>query len=160
MNPRIETLIEKKLIGKRIKMSLSANKTSELWQSFMPHRNDIRNKKGSQLYSVQIYSSSYFNYFNPGAEFEKWAAAEVTDFAILPAGMDSFVLPGGLYAVFLYKGLSTDTSIFQYIFGTWLPESGYELDNRPHFEILGEKFKNDDPDSEEEIWISVKLFQD
>lgn len=47
-------------------------------------------------------------------------------------------------------------SIFQYIFGTWLPASGYYLDNRPHFEILGHKYKNNDPDSEEEIWIPVK----
>jgi AraC family transcriptional regulator len=26
-------------------------------------------------------------------------------------------------------------------------------DDRPHFEILGDKYKNDHPDSEEEIWI-------
>jgi AraC family transcriptional regulator len=45
---------------------------------------------------------------------------------------------------------------FQYIFGTWLPNSEYVLDNRPHFEILGEKYKNDDPTSEEEIWIPIK----
>jgi len=30
------------------------------------------------------------------------------------------------------------------------------LDNRPHFEVLGEKYKNGDPESEEEIWIPVK----
>jgi AraC family transcriptional regulator len=30
------------------------------------------------------------------------------------------------------------------------------LDNRPHFEILGEKYKQGSPDSEEEIWIPVK----
>lgn len=30
MNPRIETLLEKKLIGKRITLSLSSNKTAEL----------------------------------------------------------------------------------------------------------------------------------
>ncbi|MGK2861531.1 MAG: GyrI-like domain-containing protein [Chitinophagaceae bacterium] len=46
--------------------------------------------------------------------------------------------------------------MFSYIFNTWLPPSGYDLDNRPHFEILGEKYKNDDPLSEEEIWIPIK----
>jgi hypothetical protein len=30
------------------------------------------------------------------------------------------------------------------------------LDNRPHFEILGEKYKNADPDSEEDVYIPVK----
>jgi AraC family transcriptional regulator len=67
-----------------------------------------------------------------------------------------FSIPGGLYAVFDYKGSSTDSSIFQYIFETWLPNSDYELDNRPHFEVLGDKYKNNDPASEEEIWIPIK----
>jgi AraC family transcriptional regulator len=43
-----------------------------------------------------------------------------------------------------------------YIFNTWLPKSGYQLDRRPHFEILGEKYKNNNPDSEEEIWIPIQ----
>ena len=47
--------------------------------------------------------------------------------------------------------------IFQYIFGTWLPTSIYTIDNLPHFEILGKKYKNNDPTSEEEIWIPIKL---
>lgn len=38
MEPRIETLIEKKLVGKRMTMSLAENKTAILWQSFMPKR--------------------------------------------------------------------------------------------------------------------------
>jgi AraC family transcriptional regulator len=59
----------------------------------------------------------------------------------VPAEMEKFVLPGGLYAVFYHKGIYTDTDIFQYIFGTWLTASEYELDKRPHFEILGCKYK-------------------
>ena len=38
-----------------------------------------------------------------------------------------------------------------------MPASEYILDKRPHFEILGEKYKNDDPASEEEVWIPVRL---
>jgi AraC family transcriptional regulator len=70
--------------------------------------------------------------------------------------METFVLSGGEYAVFDYKGSSNDSSIFQYIFMNWLPNSGYNLDNRPHFEVLGEKYKNNDPTSEEEIWIPIR----
>ena len=58
---------------------------------------------------------------------------------------------------FFYKGLNTDHKIFEYIFKEWLPKSNYILDNRPHFEVLGENYKNDNADSEEEIWIPVKL---
>lgn len=48
------------------------------------------------------------------------------------------------------------TKIFEYIFVEWLPDTIYELDNRPHFEILGEKYKNNDPDSEEDLWIPIR----
>ena len=70
--------------------------------------------------------------------------------------METFSLAGGLYAVFDYKGSSNDPSIFQFIFGTWLPSSDYVLDDRPHFEVLGDKYKNNDPNSEEEIWIPIR----
>lgn len=158
MKPRIEILSEKKLIGKRMNMSLADNKTGLLWREFMQHRKTITNQIGIELYSMQLLSPAYFENFNPAAEFEKWAAAEVRDFDSVPAGMETFTLPGGLYAVFFYKGAASEgAKIFQYIFGEWLPASKYVLDDRPHFEILGEKYKNDSPDSEEEIWIPVKL---
>jgi AraC family transcriptional regulator len=37
-----------------------------------------------------------------------------------------------------------------------VPASNYDLDDRPHFEILGDKYKNGDPNSEEDIWIPIK----
>lgn len=155
--PRIENLRPKKLIGQRLTMTFSNNKTPDLWRSFMPRRKDIENAISPDLISMQVYDSSFsFSQFDMYAEFNKWAAIEVSDFEIVPEGMESFVLEGGLYVVFEYKGLSTDPSIFQYIYGIWIPNSEYQLDHRPHFEILGEKYKNLDPDSEEEIWIPIK----
>lgn len=156
MKPRIEILKEKKLIGNRLIMSLANNRTGELWKDFMPRRREILNNSSNDLISMQIYNSNYFSEFDPANEFEKWAAIEVLDYDTVPKDMETFTLTGGLYAVFDYKGLSTDSSIFHYIFGTWLPNSDYLLDDRPHFEVLGEKYKNADPNSEEEIWIPVR----
>jgi AraC family transcriptional regulator len=157
MEPRIERITGKKLIGKPLKMSFSNNQTFDLWRGFMPRRKEIRNNMSTDLYSMQIYEPRFFEPFDPDREFVKWAAIEVTDFAAIPGGMESFDLPGGLYAVFLYRGATSAASdTFQYILGSWLPNSEYILDDRPHFEILGEKYKKDDPDSEEEIWIPVK----
>jgi AraC family transcriptional regulator len=158
MQPRIEILTEKKLVGKRIRTNISNNKTFELWQSFMPKRKDIKNVIGTDLFSMQVYDKGLdFKDFTVETEYEKWAAAEVSDFVFLPDGMESFILPGGLYAVFNYKGNPNDFSgTWLYIFRTWLPSSDFILDNRAHFEILGEKFKRDDPDSEEEVWIPVQ----
>jgi AraC family transcriptional regulator len=137
-------------------MSLSNNRVAELWRSFMPVRNDISGRLTNDLISMSVYGRGYFANFNPGNEFEKWACAEVSAFENIPAGMEPYVLPAGLYAVFDYKGPSNDPGIFHYIFTTWLPASEYELDERPHFEVLGAKYKNMDADSEEEIWIPIK----
>lgn len=138
-------------------MSLIHNLTGTLWATFMPRRKKILNSVTSELYSLQIYPEDYFMNFNPAKEFEKWAAAEVTDFASVPDGMETLELEAGLYAVFNYKGLNIDHRIFEYIFSEWIPASGYELDSRPHFELLGNKYRNGDPESEEEIWIPVKV---
>ena len=139
-----------------MRMSLANNKTGELWRSFAPRRSEIINNLTLDLISMQVYGPTHFADFKPTNEFEKWATVEVTDFDKVPEDMETFTLHEGLYAVFDYKGSSSDPTIFQYIFGTWLPNSGYVLDDRPHFEILGDKYKNNDPTSEEEIWIPIK----
>ena len=156
MTLRIEMLNEKKLVGKRLIMSLANNKTIELWHSFLKDRREISNNVTNVLISMQVYKQTHFADFKPTNEFEKWATVEVSDFEIVPADMETFTLKGGLYAVFDYKGSSSDSSVFQYIFGTWLPISDYDLDDSPHFEVVGDKYKNNDPDSEEEIWIPIR----
>lgn len=155
-DPRIVLLSSKKLIGNHLTMCFANYNIASLWKSFMPRRKEITNNTTNNLFSVSVYQAGHFVNFDPANEFEKWAALEVTDFENVPAAMETFFLPGGLYAVFDYKGSNTDHSIFEYIFTKWLPGSDYLLDNRPHFEILGEKYKNNDPASEEEIWIPIK----
>lgn len=154
MQPAIITIPAKKLIGMKLATSFAENKTAQLWQRFMPRRKEIANSLSSDLISMQIYPSNFD--FNPNTLFEKWAAVEVTDFSTVPDQMETFLLTEGLYAMFDYKGSSNDTRIFQYIYTEWLPNSSYQFDNRPHFEVLGTKYKNGSSDSEEELWIPVK----
>jgi AraC family transcriptional regulator len=161
MEPRIIQLESKKLVGIRMHMSLADNKTADLWRRFMPLRGAITNRVGTDLISMQLYSANYFIEFNPHSQFEKWAAVEVADHESTPPGMEDFTLTGGWYAVFLYKGAASEgDKVFQYIFGTWLPSSPYHLDDRPHFEVLGAKYNNVGPDSEEEIWIPIRKKSD
>jgi AraC family transcriptional regulator len=158
MQPRIEHIDSKKLAGRKLRMSLSDNQTARLWQSFMPLRKHMNGVIGTDLYSLQVFPPNYFENFSPDTTFEKWALAEIADFNDVHNDTEAFLLSPGMYAVFSYKGpASGGAEVFQYILQTWLPASDYLLDNRPHFEILGEKYKNDAPDSEEEIWIPVKL---
>jgi AraC family transcriptional regulator len=156
MSPRIENLDEKKLVGKRIEMSLINNRTIELWKSFMSVRKNISNPLTDDLISMQIYPATHFSDFKATNLFEKWATIEVADLDNVPAGMEKFILSGGLYAVFNYKGPSNDPAIFQYIFSSWLSSSDFVLDDRPHFEVLGRNYRNNDPSSEEEIWVPIR----
>src|ERR1043166_872956 len=113
-----------------------------------------------------------FKNFKPDQRFDKWAAVEVGGEMELvqgqelgqvlereqeerqrnrssrkaipvPHGMEYFMISAGTYAVFLYRGRPQNSGpFFQEIFLNWLPNSGYELDSRPHFEVLGTKYKN------------------
>ncbi len=156
LKPRIETISEKKLIGKHIKMSFAEDKTVELWRSFMPCRREIENFIGSDLYSIMQCEPGFFENFKTNVLFKKWVAIEVSTFDKVPPEMYTLTLPRGEYAVFIHKGLVSEADkTYNYIFGTWIPNSNFVLDNRPHFTVMGEKYKNNDPDSEEEIWIPV-----
>jgi AraC family transcriptional regulator len=157
MNPRIEIIEEKKLVGKKLTMSYANYRIRELWGSFMRRRKEISTSLSNDLVSLVVYKPNHFNDFNTTNEFERWASVEVDDFVNIPAEMETFILSSGLYAVFSYVG-STDgiASFYQNIFTDWFPNSEYVLDDRPHFEILGEKYKNNDPLSEEDIFIPIK----
>lgn len=153
---RLEMMEEKQLAAMGMEMSFAENKTGMLWMNFMPMRHQIQNRKDDNLISMQIYNEGFFEPFNPHQTFKKWAAAEINLPAIIPANMELVTIPAGMYAIFEYKGLNTDPSVFQYILQEWLPKSAYVLDHRPHFEILGPKYRNNDPNSEEEICIPIK----
>ena len=117
MQPTIVHLKEKILIGCSCKMNFTENKTSELWQSFMPRLKEIKNKISADLFSLQLYSEDYnFKQFNPTAYFTKWAATEVSAVEDVPTNMETLIIPQGLYAIFLHKGSNADNSTFQYIF--------------------------------------------
>lgn len=157
MQHRIETLPETLLVGCCLKMSFSNNRTADLWKSFMPRRKEITHVISSDLFSVQRYPAHFFDGFDPELGFEKWAAVPVRHASILPDGMERMCIPEGLYVVFDYKGSSANApAVYRWILSEWIPASAYELDNRPHFEILGEKYRNNHPESEEEIWIPIR----
>ncbi len=95
--------------------------------------------------------------FLPDSRFEKWAVVEVSSFTGVPYGMETYELQGGKYAVFVHHGPARAVAgTFQYIFSEWLPNSGYELDNREHFEKLPEGYDPMDLAAREEIWIPIK----
>lgn len=156
MTPTIKTFPATKFIGKNLSFTYADYRAFELWSSFMPRRKEIQNTIGSELYNIQINPENFD--FQPNTPFTKWAAVAVSTFENIPDGMESLEIQEGLYAVFNYKGdQSNVAAFFNSIYTEWLPSSNYELGNHPQFEVLGEKYKNNDPNSEEEIWIPIKL---
>lgn len=155
--PRIEELTNFRLIGMHQTMSLTDNRTVSLWQTFRPRLNELSNRIGTDLYSLQQYPSDYFRAFDPTRRFEKWAAVPVSSVDPIPTEMETLVL-NGTYAVFDFQGTPTEFgNAIQFILMNWLPQSTYQLDDRPHFERLGERYKHNDPKSEEEIWIPIRI---
>ena len=70
--------------------------------------------------------------------------------------MISKVISGGLYAIFIQKGMNAGAT-YQRIMSEWLPNSGYKIDDRPHFQLMGDKYKNGSPDSEEDFYVPIRL---
>lgn len=154
---KTEHIDSKKVVGFSTIHNLVNPNTVALWQKFMPLRNEIKGRVSGDLLCIQNYSNpEYFSCFNPENEFETWAVAEVTTMEEQQTYWQHFEIPSGLYAVFIHKGgPSTFSDSAAFIYGEWLPASGYTLDNRPHFEILGAKYIHNDPNCEEEVWIPV-----
>ena len=155
MIPNIKTFPTTKFIGVNLKFTYADYRAFELWSSFMPRRKEIQSTLATDLYNVQINPEGFA--FGPNELFVKWAAVAVSTFSFVPEGMEKLEIRDGLYAVFNYKGdQSNAPAFFKSIYTEWLPNSEFDLDSRPQFEILGEKYKNGCSDSEEEIWIPVK----
>lgn len=155
---RTESITAKKFVGKSKYASLIEGVTPKLWQSFMPYQRLIQNALSNNFYAIQQYDSpTSFISFTPETKYTQWAAKEVKSFNDIPDNMDTLEIKGGLYAVFLHKGTPAQFSTtMQFIFGSYLPSSEYELDGtRVHFQLMDERYKNNHPDSEEEVWIPI-----
>ena len=157
--PAILTIKPKLLVGMHMLTSLDENQTVALWQQFMPRRTEIPDTLSKDLYSVSLFGHELqYGTFDANTKFEKWAAMAVSDLGVLPDNMAPLLVSGGLYARFIHYGTYASFSeTLDLMYRQWLPNSGYQLDNRAHFEVMTEKYLGpSDPNSEEEIWIPIK----
>lgn len=158
--PRIVDSLPKRLVGMSMDMTYATSSlTGKLWGTFMPRREEVIGAVSSDKYSLQKFKEGYdWSSSSEGTAFVKWAAIEVDNIDKVPHGMEVLDLEGGLYAVFIHKGLASEfLKTLQYILGEWMPRSGYDPDSsRPQYEVLGEKYINNHPDSEEEVWFPIK----
>lgn len=121
-----------------------------LWDDFNQRKSEIvnavapNNLLGLCEYMPDITDESEFGYI---------AGVEVEDSYCIPKGMMIKVIPPSKYAVFTHLGSIADLKrTYNYIYGAWLPCSGYELAELDTIEL----YSQNDHKNKIEIYIPIK----
>lgn len=158
MEPKIVDLPEFKVIGvrKTVTLKTAGPEIAKQWKEFNPSVKEIPNKVGDrEAYGICEYVD--FADFTEETPYNELVSVGVTSLEKIPEGMTGKVIPACKYAVFTHKG-KTDTLMqtYDYIYKTWLLNSGYDLARHDDFELYDYRFIGvNDPESELDIYIPV-----
>lgn len=127
------------------------------WQEFGQRSAEIPNAIAPVAFGIEDYSRDF--QMNEGG-FPKYyyiAGLEVKSTANIPNGLKSKDIPAANYAVFSYEGpLDGLHNFFEYIYGDWMPKSGYSMD--PNLSLDFERYPERVMDmnaAKLEIWVPV-----
>ncbi|MHC8349361.1 GyrI-like domain-containing protein [Pseudomonas sp. RT4P38] len=122
----------------------------ELWEKFIPEMGKIPGQKSEVTYGICC---------NPDGKggFEYIAGVEIEKLDDLPEKYRWVEVQPQHYAVFEHKGtLEQLPATFQYIWKTWLPQSGRQAADAPEFERYSEDFNPKLNTGVLEIWLPLK----
>jgi AraC family transcriptional regulator len=160
IQPQIKEIPETKIIGLRGISTIRNNMIPRLWGQFNPRILEIKNRAEKMKgYGICEVDPDYdMKKFNENTEFSELVGVEVDNFNSIPERMTAKTLTGGKYAVFTHKGkIDFLNMTYDYIWGTWIPCSGIEVDLRDDFEFYDERFLGPNEDeSEFDIYIPIK----
>ena len=152
MEPKIVTLPAFKVIGMRYFGKNENQEISDLWGKANQRMGEIRHVASQNAYGVCIMLPDA-----PTGEFEYIAGLEVSQVEDVPDGMVVREVPASQYAVFTHLGsLEELSATYEYIYRSWIPQSGYQLTGGPDFEMYNEDFKDFAPDSKFYIYVPIK----
>ena len=131
MEPKIVTKPAFTVVGLMYHGKNENNEIPQVWDKLNPRYEEIQHRVGP-AYGVcgEMEDNGRFHYL---------AGFEVTTALDLPPGMEKWDVPQQQYATFPCT-LKTIHETYQYIFDTWLPQSGYARADGPDFEFYGEEF--------------------
>ncbi|WML46652.1 GyrI-like domain-containing protein [Neobacillus sp. PS3-34] len=110
--------------------SSTAKEFSHVWMQMDPRWKEIENRKDLNV-SYGLIEPTGGN-----MEFNYIVCAEVTGDVNIPEGMVLKTVPANDFAIFTHKGsLKNFAETWQYIYGTWLPQSGYKRAQGSEFEM-------------------------
>ena len=141
-------------MGFSTETSLLEDQTALVFKQLMIWRKDSEEHRAQPVYDIKVYPEAYFSSFNPSRSFTKWAAVLQKD-TMQVEELQSYVVDKGLYLCFTCEG-RVSAQFFQELYSSWLPQSEYELDDRPHFDKLWPDPAQRGAVLKEEIYIPVK----
>lgn len=125
------------------------NSAPAMWQRFTPYLGNIPTQRGDAAYGVLLNGDDTGRY-------DYMCGVEVSDFSELPPELKGVRIAPQRYVVFSHSGhISEIKRVFATIWGRWLPESGEEVADAPHFERYGAEFDGATGNGGYEIWIPV-----
>lgn len=120
------------------------------WQRFVPHLGHIPDRIGGNAYGVKCN-------FDEDGNFDYICGVEVNGFSQVPLDWTRIRVPAQEYAVFTHSDhIATIRSTWTTIWNKWLPDSGREVEDAPHFELYGEDFDSVAGRGPVEIWLPLK----
>lgn len=153
MQPEIITRPAVKLIGIANHYDDADLNLPRLWSGFRPYRENIKNRTSDESFGI------YESYEEDGDDvhFTYVCCAVVENFDSIPEGMLKRELPEQLYAKFIHKGsVSHLDKTLKYIWGSWLPKSKFDYEEKPDFELYPPNYNVMDPQCEMAIHIPIK----
>lgn len=154
--PEILMLEEMKVAGLRGSTSLSDNRLPKLWEQFLCSYPDFYHSTGTGYGICETRQTTYTK--DGDVSFSVMVGSPVNGCVNVPPALIRKTLRAGRYAVFTHRGTFANLfKTYQYIYGTWLPATGEELDDREDFEVYEREVKSfDDPGNEVKIFIPIK----
>jgi AraC family transcriptional regulator len=156
MEPKLVETEEFKVIGMMANFNDDTKKgIPDLWSAFGPRMGEV---------STRIEGTTYGVCFPTALDqenFDYMAAVPVENFDKIPDGMVARTIPAHKFAVFTHK-TGDDTmhndlqKSVQYIWGTWLPNSGYEHAKVPDFELYDSRMDPMTGSGEFDLYLPVK----
>ena len=123
-----------KLVGMAINVSYESVGNKQLWKDFRPKIEAISDRI-NQHCVYHVYENNFGmkrRDFVDNTEFIGFIGVEVSSFDNISEGFVSKTIHRGRYVIFTHKGSFNGLrtlyrTLYDYIIGEWLPQSGYEL---------------------------------
>lgn len=151
LKPAIICKDEKLLLGIARKINQSENikydLLSKVKKDFITMVNSVKNRVDTEVYyAAYDYDPVDISNDDDEINYTYYYCVEVSRCDNIPEGMVKKIIPQAKYAVFTYdtehdtlNGEILNQSVYDYIDGIWLPNSGFELAETSDYEVINEK---------------------